>query len=155
MNIHLLSFSLWFPFKFGIQPHLWLFYDLSFVLLQQQEILVLILVFHLAPQEQGAYLELTTKWLTAAMATCFWWGRVRECVRRTASGLAKSQHATVRQIPTNTVDIVCFNQSFAMKRFAGSKYTKGMAQHSSNEFVKLFYRSLCHQNVQTLIIYKS
>lgn len=29
------------------------------------------------------------------METCFWWAPVNECVRRTASGLAMSLHATV------------------------------------------------------------
>ena len=81
---------------------------MTFVLfIWQQEIIVLILVSQLVPREWETCLELTTQWDTAAMATSFWWGRTKGCVRRTASGVAMSQRATVRLIPTNPAYILC------------------------------------------------
>ena len=79
---------------------------LSF-LLPQQEIIVLILVSQLVPRERETFLELTTQWDTAAMATSFWWGQRKGCVRRTANGVAVSQRATVRLIPTNPDYVLC------------------------------------------------
>lgn len=73
-------------------------FNTLFFLLPQQDLLVLILVSQLVPQEQGTSLKLTTQWNTPAMATCSWWGRVKECVGRTATGPALSQHASVRVI---------------------------------------------------------
>lgn len=78
----------------------------------QQEMTVRILASQPEPQEQGTSSGLTREWNTAATANCFWWAQKKECVRRTASGRAKSRHVTVRQTNTRAGDILCHHNHY-------------------------------------------